>query len=124
MKLFNIIAFNDFYASIAQEEMNITVAYKLNRIIEATSKDMNFYNTELQKIFEDDVEKEGDQYKTTEDGMNFVLKPGKAQDFEKRFAELRQIEVDFNESYKIDIETLENFNITPLQLGQIQDFIK
>lgn len=125
MQLYQVIAFNDFYKTISSTSMNITLAYKLNKIIDSIDKDINFYQVELKKIFEDCVEKnENGQFKMTEDNQNFIIKENKIEEFEQRFNDLTKIEVPFNEEYKIDMSLLENIDITPAQLMQIQDFIK
>lgn len=126
MKLYNIIAFNDFYLQNSDKQMNIKTSYALNNILVKCNTDIEFYNNELQKIFDDCVEKTEDgKYKMTDDDENFIVKTNKINEFEERYNDLRQLDInDLSDNDKIDLELLEDLNISPAQLLQIQGFIK
>lgn len=128
MYLYNTLSFSEFYNSISSNKIDITLAYKINKIINAISKDLDFYQTELQKIFEDCVEKdENNNFKMTQDNQNYIIKKDKEKEFKQRYLDLKMIPVVLDDNLKLDLDDLiklEKMEITPQELLLIQDFLK
>lgn len=123
--MYEIVAFNDFYTNhIAKQQVSMTVAYKINKIVQATKTDLEFYQTELVKIFDDCVEQEDGKYKLSEDGQNFVIKKDKISEFEERFTNLRNFEVEFNEDLRLEVEAFEGLEVSPQEILNITNFLK
>lgn len=125
MKLYNLLLFEEFYSQVQNTTMPIATAYKLSKLKTIFNSDIEFYQTELQKIFMDCVERDADgQYKISDDGQNYVLKPDKIQEFQTRYSELRAVEVEMDENLKLELDELGSSNMTPKQLENIVCFLK
>jgi hypothetical protein len=125
MKMYEIVAFNDFYINhISQQQISISVAYKVNKIMQAIKTDLEFYQSELQKIFDDCVEQENGLYKRTEDQKNFIIKADSIEEFEQRYTDLQQFEVTFDDDLKLDVEAFEGLEVSPQEILNITNFLK
>lgn len=125
MKMYEIVAFNDFYINhISKQQISISVAYKVNKIMQAIKTDLEFYQSELQKIFDDCVEQENGQYKRTEDQKNFIIKEGSIEEFEQRYTDLQQFEVTFDDDLKLDVDAFEGLEVSPQEILNITNFLK
>lgn len=123
--MYEIVAFNDFYINhISQQQISISVAYKVNKIMQAIKTDLEFYQSELQKIFDDCVEQENGLYKRTEDQKNFIIKADSIEEFEQRYTDLQQFEVTFDDDLKLDVEAFEGLEVSPQEILNITNFLK
>lgn len=123
--MYEIVAFNDFYINhISKQQISISVAYKVNKIMQAIKTDLEFYQSELQKIFDDCVEQENGQYKRTEDQKNFIIKEGSIEEFEQRYTDLQQFEVTFDDDLKLDVDAFEGLEVSPQEILNITNFLK
>lgn len=124
MKIYEALAFNEFYNKIAETDMSIKVSYQLNRIANSLKNDILFYHSELERIFEDCIVKDGEGFKRSANGTQFVIKSGKEEEFKRRFSELENLEIDFDSDMRIDIDLLEEVRISPGALAAVTNFLK
>lgn len=124
MKIFDALAFNEFYNKLSSTNMDIKTAYKLTRIRKALDNDLTFYQEKLKEILDECIEQDDNGYKRSADGKSFIIKENKKEIFDTRFADLKNLEIDYDSSLKLDIDLLEGVKVKPDELIAINNFLK
>ena len=123
MKMYEILAVQDFYPSVQDQKMPIKTIYKLTRLGRKIEEELEFYQKEFQKIINDYALKENGQLVYSDDLTSIRIIPGKEEECTKKITELRELEVSLDD-FKFDIDEFENLNLTISQMSAILPFIK
>ena len=122
MKMYEILAVQDFYPSVQDQKMPIKTIYKLTRLGRKIEEELEFYQKEFQKIINDYALKENGQLVYSDDLTSIRIIPGKEEECAKKITELRELEVSLDD-FKFDIDEFENLNLTISQMSAILPFI-
>lgn len=122
MKMYEILAVQDFYPSVQDQKMPIKTIYKLTRLGRKIEEELEFYQKEFQKIINDYALKENGQLVYSDDLTSIRIIPGKEEECAKKITELRELEVPLDD-FKFDIDEFENLNLTISQMSAILPFI-
>lgn len=122
MKMYEILAVQDFYPSVQDQKMPIKTIYKLTRLGRKIEEELEFYQKEFQKIVNDYALKENGQLVYSDDLTSIKIIPGKEEECAKKITELRELEVPLDD-FKFDIDEFENLNLTISQMSAILPFI-
>lgn len=122
MKMYEILAVQDFYPSIQNQKLPIKTAYKLTRLGRRIEEELDFYQKEFQHILDDYAQKENGQLVYSDDMASIKIIPGKEEECAKKITELRELEVSLDD-FKFDIDEFENLNLTISQMSAILPFI-
>ena len=122
MKMYEILAVQDFYPSIQNQKLPIKTAYKLTRLGRRIEEELDFYQKEFQHILDDYAQKENGQLVYSDDMASIKIMPGKEEECAKKITELRELEVSLDD-FKFDIDEFENLNLTISQMSAILPFI-
>ena len=122
MKMYEILAVQDFYPSIQDQKLPIKTAYKLTRLGRRIEEELDFYQREFQRIINDYAQKENGQLVYSDDRTSIKIIPGKEEECTQKIAELRNLEISLNE-FNFDIDEFSNINLTISQMNSILPFI-
>lgn len=123
MKLFEALDFQSFYQKVKNQSLNIRLAYKLNKLNNRLTEEIEFYNAELQRALATyaQVDDEGNFIPNVE-GTGFLIKNGMVMECHQKINELQNLEIeDLNITFTLD--ELENLTITPAELSCIESLI-
>lgn len=125
MTMHQIINFMNVYPQIKNNKIKIQTAYKISKCVEFCEKEIEFYNTELKKIFESYGEKDSDgNFKCDETTGEIMVKPDKWAECSKEINELLNLEVSFDDKLLIDLNDVNDFTIDVDSFRKIQPFLK
>lgn len=118
VKMGEIIYFNIFYEEIRTLKIPLKLAFKLSNLAKAINEKVEFYQEELQKIFQEygELDEKG-KVVLTSDGRGIKVKKGTEEECLGKINELQSLEVELpNITFDIeefgDIEmTVDVFNI-------------
>ena len=115
MKLINLIQIRNIFKPDMKFN-DIQVGYKVMKFLKSIENDVAFYNNKLTEIAQNCAEKDGDEIKTTENG-NIVLKKDKISEWNDKFADLANIEIEISlPSFKLEDFTECNFSLEELSI--------
>jgi hypothetical protein len=123
MKMYEVIALQDFYAIVQEIKMPIKTTYKLTRLMRRVEEEVQFYQKEFNNILSEFALKENGNFVYSNDNTSIRIIPGKEEECAKRISDLREIEVSL-EDFQFEIEEFENLNLTISQMNSILPLIK
>lgn len=111
MKLYQIIALQDFFKSVGEQKLPIKTTYKLSKLARRVEEELSFYSTELNKILNEYGKKENGQFVMLDNNSSIAIIPGKEQECADKINELQNLEVDFS-NFSFSLQEFENLDIT------------
>lgn len=123
MKLYQIIALQDFFKVIGDQKLPIKTTYKLSKLARKVEEETSFYFSELNKILEEYAQKKDGQYIFLGDGSSIAIIKGKEEECSNRMSELQNLEIQIPDIY-FTIEEIEKLDITLSQFDLIFPLIK
>ena len=123
MKMYEVLALQNFYSSIHDKKLPIKTAYKLSRLAKRAEEENQFYQSQFQKIIDEYALKENGRLVYSEDKISIKIIPGKEDECVAKLAELRELEVDMQD-FEFSIEEFENLELTIAQMSSILPLIK
>lgn len=123
VKIFQIKQFMDIYEKIKDTTLPIKVGYKLAKIAAECQKEMDIYQSQLNKIIQEyGARDENDQLIQTDNGTGIKIKEDKIQECQDKLNELSTLEVEINET-PISIELLDNLELSLNEIGGMTSFL-
>lgn len=123
LKFFEIKRFVDIYEKIKNTTLPIKVGYKLAKLAVQCQKEMDIYQSQLNKIIQEyGARDENGQLIQTENGDGIKIKEDKIQECQEKLNELSTLEIEINES-PISIEALENVELSLDEIGALSSFL-
>ena len=123
LRFFEIKNFIDTYEKIKNTTLPIKVGYKLAKLAALCQKEMDIYQSQLNKIIlEYGARDENDQLIQTDNGNGVKIKEDKIQECQEKLNELSTLEIEINES-PISIEALENLELSLDEIGALSSFL-
>jgi len=122
VSLNNILNATETFQAIMQQSVKGSLAFKIARLARELNKEMETFNTERQKILSEYCIKDEDGNFKIDENNNLQIIPEKIKDFNDEFNNLLNTEVEINAD-KIPVDGIDNFNITPQQMLNIEVFI-
>lgn len=123
MKMFEVLALQNFYTSIQDKKMPIKTAYKLSRLARRVEEEAQFYQKEFAHIIDEYAQKENGQLVYSDDMTSIKIIPGREDECNKKIVELKELEVDLS-GFEFSIEEFENLELTITQMSAILPLIK
>jgi hypothetical protein len=116
--IYNVLSkFND-------QKLPIRLSYKIMKIVSGLETELDFYKRELQNIIQDcgEHDEEGNLI-YTDDNQNIKLQQDKVEEFNERYFELINMDIDFKQ-FNFKLAELENLELTPKDLYILNNFIE
>lgn len=123
MKMFEVLALQNFYTSIQDKKMPIKTAYKLSRLARRAEEEAQFYQKEFAHIIDEYAQKENGQLVYSDDMTSIKIIPGREDECNEKIIELKELEVDLS-GFEFSIEEFENLELTITQMSAILPLIK
>ena len=124
IKMYEILEFENIYNKLIDKNMPIKIAYKFSKLNREIENEKSFYHSKLQSIIEIYGEKdEAGNFILTQDKTGIQIKKENLNECQKAIAELSNFEIDIN-GIKINIEELENFDLTLREMNILAPFIE
>jgi hypothetical protein len=115
--------FTDIYAQLKDKKMSFKTSYNLRRLAASTEEHMSFYYDELQKIINTYGDRdENGNLVLIDDNQAIKIKQESLPECQSKINELLLTPVDIP-YMTFAIEDLENFELTPAQVGFFMNFI-
>ena len=123
MKMYEVLALQNFYASIHDKKMPIKTTYKLSRLARRAEEESQFYQKEFARIVDEYAQKQNGELVYSDDMTSIKIIPGKEDECTTKIMELKELEVDLS-GFEFSIEEFENLELTISQMGAILPLIK
>lgn len=118
-----LMNFTDIYAQLKDKKMSFKTSYNLRRLAASTEEHMSFYYDELQKIINTYGDRdENGNLVLIDDNQAIKIKQESLPECQSKINELLLTPVDIPDM-TFAIEDLENFELTPAQVGFFMNFI-
>lgn len=115
MKLIQLIQIKNIFKPDMKFK-DIQVGYQVMKFLQSIENDTAFYDTKLTEIAQECAEKDGDKIKTTENG-DLILAQDKISEWNKKIADLANIEVEVNlPCFKLESFSECNFTLEELSI--------
>ena len=111
MKLYEVLAIQNFYNLIKDAKLPIKTTYKLTRLMRRVEEESQFYQTEFIKIVNEYALKKDGQLVYSDDMTSIKIIEGKEDECNSKIIELKNLEIDMSE-FKFSIEEFENLEIS------------
>lgn len=123
MKMYEVLALQNFYISVQDKKMPIKTTYKLSRLASRVEKEIEFYSKEFAKIVDAYALKENGELVYSEDMASIKIIPGKEDECSDKIMELKDLEVDLS-GFEFSLEEFENLELTLAEMSGILPLIK
>lgn len=119
----NVIKISQFIEAHKKDKVNFSVAFKLSKIANSISSDMNFFREKYQEILDECAERnEKGEFISEKD--NIKLKEDKITTYIQKENELFNCETDLPDDITFSPQDFENMQITIEELQPFTVFIK
>lgn len=123
-KLSDVIRSIDGLVAIQEKDLPGKLAYNLGRIITAAQREVEQYNDFREKVIQKYCEKNEDgTLKTTDDGANYIVIPGKEGDAQQELNEILEEEIELNAN-PLNLNELEKYDFTPKAMALLVPYIQ
>ena len=123
MKMYEVLALQNFYTSVQDKKMPIKTTYKLSRLASRVEKEIEFYSKEFAKIVDVYALKENGELVYSEDMTSIKIIPGKEAECSDKIMELKDLEVDLS-GFEFSLEEFENLELTLAEMSSILPLVK
>lgn len=122
MKMYEVLALQDFCALTQDKKLPIKTTYKISRLNRRVEEELQFYQKEFMRIVNEYALKENGELVYSDDMTSIKIIPGKEEECSNKIVELKDLDVDINIVFTI--EELEDLDLTVSQMGSILPLIK
>lgn len=123
IKMAQIPILDSIFARMSSEKVRLKTAYKISKLLQATEKEMDFYNEKMGGIIEKYGKRnENGQLEFSEDGSTVLLRTEDIQECQNEILELQSIEVELPD-VEFSIDELETFEISAQDLSSLTPFL-
>ena len=122
IKINSALAFLDFYKKEKETKIPFSTGYKMKKINDQLTKEVEFYYQSLREIIQTYTEKNEDGSIKIEND-NYIIQKDKIEECNQKLDELNQLEVEVTDTY-FTAEELISFEITIETLEALSPFIK
>lgn len=123
MKMYEILALQNFYASVHDKKMPIKTAYKLSRLAKRAEEEIQFYQKEFTRIIDEYALKENGQLVYSDDMTSIKIIPGKDDECANKIFELKELEVDLSQ-FEFTLDEFDSLELTLAEMSGILPLIK
>lgn len=123
MKLYEVLAIQNFYASVQDAKLPIKTTYKLTRLMRRVEEETQFYQTEFAKIIDEYGLKEDGELVYSDDMTSIKIIEGKEEECSNKILELKNLEVDLSD-FEFTIEEFDRLDLSINQMYGILPLIK
>lgn len=123
MKMYEVLALQNFFSAVSDKKLPIKTAYKLNKLARRIDEEAQFYQKEFQAIVDEYAKKENGQYVYSLDGSSIEVIDGKDDECNAKIFELKMLEIELKD-IEFSIEEFENLNLTLAEMDSIFPLIK
>ena len=122
MKMYEVLALQDFCALTQDKKLPIKTTYKISRLNRRVEEELQFYQKEFMRIVNEYALKENGELVYSDDMTSIKIIPGKEEECSNKIVELKDLDIDINIVFTI--EELEGLDLTVSQMGSILPLIK
>ena len=123
LKMYQLLEFLESYNELKKYEFNIKTTYKLSKCFDKGLEEQKFYQDKINDLLLSYAElDENNNFKFNESNTGILIKKDKQKEWEKKFQELLNLDIDIDDKYLINIDEL-NIDITMDSLNKIKPFI-
>ena len=122
MKMYEVLALQDFCALTQDKKLPIKTTYKISRLNRRVEEELQFYQKEFMRIVNEYALKENGKLVYSDDMTSIKIIPGKEEECSNKIVELKDLDIDINIVFTI--EELEGLDLTVSQMGSILPLIK
>lgn len=123
MKIYEALAYQNLYARLKNEPLNIKLAYKLNKLNYKIIQEATFYEESLHKIISEYGQRNKDgSFVANEAGTGILIQPEHLDDCHEKVQELQNFEFEIND-IKFNLDELCELKITPVELSCLESLI-
>lgn len=115
MKLYEVLAIQNFYLNVQDAKLPIRTAYKLTRLMRRVEEESQFYQTEFAKIVNEYGLKENGQLVYSDDMTSIKIIEGKEDECNTKILELKNLEIDLSD-FSFSIEEFEKLDLSINQM--------
>lgn len=123
MKMYEVLALQNFYTSVQDKKMPIKTTYKLSRLARRAEEESQFYQKEFARIVDEYAQKQNGELVYSDDMTSIKIIPGKEDECTMKIMELKELEIDLS-GFEFSIEEFENLELTISQMSAILPLIK
>lgn len=124
MKLYEILNFADIYPEIRDTKMPFKTTYKLTMLSKKIEENATFYREELQKLLKEYAELDENGEIKFNDNGDVNLKPETRDEFNEKWTELQNIEVEVDDKLRFDVDELDGIEFSLRSTQMIMPFIR
>ena len=123
-KMYQIIDFPNFFEKVKDQSLSFKTSYKLTLLAGEIERHISFYQENFRNLlFEYGKKDENGELIRTEDGQGVRLIEDKIPEFNNKFIELRNLDVELSDT-TFSIDEFANVEMTPVEVYTIKPFIK
>ena len=123
MKMYEVLALQNFYASAQDKKMPIKTAYKLSRLAKRAEEELQFYQKEFTRIIDEYALKKNGQLVYSNDMSSIKIIPGKEDECSAKIMELKDLEVDLSQ-FEFTLDEFDSLELTLAEMSSILPLIK
>lgn len=123
MKMYEVLALQNFYASIQDKKMPIKTTYKLSRLAKHIEEEVQFYQKEFARIVDEYAQKENNSLVYSDDMTSIKIIPGKEEECNNKIIELKELEVDLTQ-FEFTLDEFDFLELTLAEMSSILPLIK
>lgn len=121
MKLFEVLAIQNFYNLVLNAKLPIKTTYKLTRLMRRVEEETKFYQTEFAKIINEYALRENGELVYSDDMTSIKIIEGKEEECSAKILELKNLEIDLSDFHfsieefdRLELSINEMYGILPL----------
>lgn len=122
MKMYEVLALQDFCVLTQDKKLPIKTTYKISRLNRRVEEELQFYQKEFMRIVNEYALKENGELVYSDDMTSIKIIPGKEEECSNKIIELKDLDIDIDIVFTI--EELEGLDLTVSQMGSILPLIK
>lgn len=122
MKMYEVLALQDFCALTQDKKLPIKTTYKISRLNRRVEEELQFYQKEFMRIVNEYALKENGELVYSDDMTSIKIIPGKEEECSNKIIELKDLDIDIDIVFTI--EELEGLDLTVSQMSSILPLIK
>lgn len=123
VSLNDILNASTTFSTIMNQSFKGSLAFKIARLARELNKEVETFNEERQKILQAYCEKDENGELVTLENGNVKVKDDKIQEFNDEFTSLLNTEIEVNAD-KLPLDKIDDFDITPQQMLNIEMFFE
>ena len=118
IKIQEAIAFENFAQKVLVLKAPLEISYKIAKIRKQLQDDIEFYNSEFEKILKEFGQKNDDEtYKFSEDGTMILIDPDRIEECQESVNRLQNMEIKVDiEPYLLKIEDFKSVEIDGIDM--------